>query len=239
MVVIGGGVIGTSAAFHLAEAGVDVVAARARPARQRLDQPGRRRRPRPVLRRAEHPARPAQPGRVSRLRPAAGLGDRLQAGRLPVRAHATSPTSREFERSVALQNELRRAVADADAPPRPASLCPLLEGDDILAGRVLARATATLTPEARRAGLRVRRARPRRRHPRRLARCSTSRPAAARSPAVVTEQGTIADRHRDLRRRRLVAPLRRDGRRRPARDPAAAPDPVHRGDRRAARRICR
>ena len=44
VVVIGGGVMGTSAAFHLAEAGVDVVLCERNRAGQRLHQPGRRRR---------------------------------------------------------------------------------------------------------------------------------------------------------------------------------------------------
>ena len=74
-------------------------AARARAARQRLDLQGRRRRPHAVLGRAQHRDRQAQPRRVSRLRPPPGLGDRAQAGRLPVRPLPASPTSRSSSRA--------------------------------------------------------------------------------------------------------------------------------------------
>ena len=65
VVVIGGGVMGLSTAYHLARAGVT----RRRPGREgrarlRLHLQGRRRGARAVLRRGEHRARPAQPGDV-------------------------------------------------------------------------------------------------------------------------------------------------------------------------------
>ncbi len=73
VVIVGGGVMGTSIAWHLARAGVrDVVLGRTGRTRRRLHLPGRRRSARTVLGRAEHPARRTRPGGV---RPIPGHGD--------------------------------------------------------------------------------------------------------------------------------------------------------------------
>ena len=52
-----------------------------------------------------------------------------------------------FEQHVALQNELRGPVADADRRGRPGALCPLLAGDDIVAG-AFSPDDGHVTPEA-------------------------------------------------------------------------------------------
>ena len=86
VVVIGGGVIGTSAAFHLAEAGSRGSVARAGGARIRLDEQGGGWRAGAVLRPAQHRDRAAQPGGVRALSRATGRRDRPASCRLPVPA---------------------------------------------------------------------------------------------------------------------------------------------------------
>ena len=91
--------MGTSAAFHLAEAGVDVVLARARRARQRLDLTGRGRGARAVLRRAEHPDRPAQPGGVRGFATPARAGRSTSSAAATCSCSAARPTSPRSRRA--------------------------------------------------------------------------------------------------------------------------------------------
>ena len=88
VVIVGGGVVGVSAAFHLAEAGRAGRPARARPARQRLDLEGRRRRPHAVLATRSTSRSPRRSlAAFKDFDTPPGLGDRPARGRLPVPAH--------------------------------------------------------------------------------------------------------------------------------------------------------
>ena len=132
MVVVGGGVIGTSAAFHLAEAGVDVVLIE----RGSLGggstskaAGGVRTQFSDVLN-IEIAKRSLDAFRDFDRRPGWEI-DLRQVGYLFV---LTRPSDvEEFERSVALQNELgldSRMLTGEETR----ALCPLLDGDDVLAG---------------------------------------------------------------------------------------------------------
>jgi len=132
VVVVGGGVIGTSAAFHLAEAGVDVVLIE----RGSLGggstskaAGGVRTQFSDVLN-IEIAKRSLDAFRDFDRRPGWEI-DLRQVGYLFV---LTRPSDvEEFERSVALQNELgldSRMLTGEETR----ALCPLLDGDDVLAG---------------------------------------------------------------------------------------------------------
>ena len=107
VVVVGGGVIGLSAAYHLAQVrGPRRGAGREGRARVRLDQQGRGRGPRTVLRRGEHRARAsAACGPSRRSRDDFGQEiDLHQVGYLFLLDRPEHVAA--FERNVALQNEL-------------------------------------------------------------------------------------------------------------------------------------
>jgi sarcosine oxidase subunit beta len=132
VVVIGGGVIGSSAAFHLAEAGVDVVLVE----RAQLGSGSTRRAAGGVRTQfsdalnIEIAKRSLTAFRDFGRRPGWEI-DLKQVGYLFVLSRESDVEA--FEASVALQNERgldSRIVTAAEAR----ALCPLLEGDDILAG---------------------------------------------------------------------------------------------------------
>jgi sarcosine oxidase subunit beta len=132
VVVIGGGVIGTSAAFHLAEAGVDVVLVE----RAQLGSGSTRRAAGGVrtqfsdVLNIEIANRSLAAFRDFGRRPGWEIGLR-QVGYLFVLTRESD--AEEFETSVALQNERgldSRIVTAQEAR----ALCPILAGDDILAG---------------------------------------------------------------------------------------------------------
>ena len=226
VVIVGGGVIGTSCAFHLAEAGRRRRrAARAKPARLGFVGPGSRRRPGAVLRRDQRRARAAEPARVCRLRPPSGVGDRPAPGRIPVRPHARGGPRRvraqrrdpararsadadrragDGPRAVPAAERRRRPRRGVLAVRRPRDAGRRRAG--ICVGRPRTRGDAR---DRDRGGGSGRRGRPgpRRRHPGRDDR----------------------DPDRGVRRRRLVDRARESGRRRASGDAVAPPDPVHRG----------
>ncbi|MGZ4316087.1 MAG: NAD(P)/FAD-dependent oxidoreductase [Gaiellaceae bacterium] len=132
VVVIGGGVIGTSAAFHLAEAGVDVVLVE----RGQLGSGSTSRAAGGVrtqfsdLLNIEIARRSLAAFRDFGRRPGWEI-DLKEVGYLFVLAHEDDVAT--FEASVALQNQAgldTRMVSASEAR----ALCPLLDGDDILAG---------------------------------------------------------------------------------------------------------
>ena len=131
MVIVGGGVVGTSAAFHLAEAGVDVVLierAQLGSGSTSKAAGGVRTQFSDVLN-IEIAKRSMAAFRAFERRPGWDI-ELKQVGYLFV---LTSESDlEEFEHSVALQNECgldSRMLTAGEA----LALCPLLEGDDILA----------------------------------------------------------------------------------------------------------
>jgi sarcosine oxidase, subunit beta len=132
VVVVGGGVIGTSAAFHLAEAGVDVVLVE----REQLGSGSTRRAAGGVrtqfsdVLNVEIAKRSLAAFRDFGRRPGWEIALK-QVGYLFVLTRESDVES--FQRSVALQNErgLDTRIVTAEETRR---LCPLLAGDDILAG---------------------------------------------------------------------------------------------------------
>jgi sarcosine oxidase subunit beta len=132
VVVVGGGVIGTSAAFHLAEAGVDVVLVE----REQLGSGSTCRAAGGVrtqfsdLLNIEIAKRSLVAFRDFGRRPGWEIGLR-QVGYLFVLTREADVEA--FQRSVALQNEagLDTRMVTAD---EARTLCPILEGEDILAG---------------------------------------------------------------------------------------------------------
>jgi sarcosine oxidase subunit beta len=132
VVVVGGGVIGTSAAFHLAEAGIDVVLverAQLGAGSTRRAAGGVRTQFSDVLN-IEIAKRSLAAFRDFGRRPGWEIGLK-QVGYLFVLT--TESDVEAFERSVALQHE-HGLDSRLVAPEETRALCPLLEGDDILAG---------------------------------------------------------------------------------------------------------
>ena len=181
---------------------------------------------RPVLGRAQHRDRQAQPGGVQ------ATSSSGRAGRSTTRRSATcscSPRESEvdaFQRSVALQNELG-VPSRIITPDEARELCPLIAGEDILAAELLPDRRARHARVGR-AGLRDG-ARPRR-APRRPTPVEGIDVATAPIKARAHAARAGRDRHGDLRRGRLVARVRGDGRRRARRHAAAPPGAVHRAD---------
>ena len=172
VVVVGGGVIGTSAAFHLAEAGVDVALIE----RAQLGSGSTSKAAGGVRTqfsdRSEHRGRQAQHGRVSRLRPTSGLGDRAQAGGLPVRSHdRVGRRGIRGERGAA--ERVRAGFTDPERRRGPPPL-PAARGRRHARRGLFARRWPR-DPRGRGPGLRVRRAESRRPCPRSVARSSPSR----------------------------------------------------------------
>ena len=121
--IVGGGVIGTSIAFHLAEAGVeDVLLLERAELGSGLDWQGRRRRPRDVLGRAEHADRHALARGVGRVRRTARRGDRPAAGGLPVPA-LDAPRGRDCVRAQRRAAEPRSACRAGWSAPDEAPSC--------------------------------------------------------------------------------------------------------------------
>ena len=231
VVIVGGGVVGVSAAFHLAEAGRGGRAARARPAGQRLDLEGGGRSARAVLRRAEHRDRQAQPARptsTSSERPGWEI-DYEEIGYLFVLTTETGVEAFDAQRGAA--ERARRAVADI-TPEEAREICPLLAGEDILAAGYCP-TDAHATPESVVQGY----AFGAREHGAHLA-VSTPVEGIDVAGGTITARAHAArdraDRHGHLRRGRLVARVRRVGRRRARRHAAAPPGAVHRADGRPA-----
>src|SRR5690242_12035817 len=132
VVIVGGGVMGTSAAFHLAEAGVGVVLLE----RDELGSgstsraAGGVRAQYSVLLNIEMARRSMDAFRDFHRRPGYEI-DLKQVGYLFILSREEDV--REFERSVALQSSVglaTRLLTEA----KVRDLCPLIEGDDILAG---------------------------------------------------------------------------------------------------------
>ena len=221
VVVVGGGVMGASTAFHLAEAGVGVVAPRTGVPGGRVDVQGGRRGARPVLRPAQHRARRARARGLRPVRGAAGPGDRLAPQRLPL---PPDPAGRRRRvrggrRAAERPRACRAACSRRRRPPRwPRA------ADGRRARRRLPRRRRLLLARVRGARLR--------------GRCPPARGGGAHP------RGGARSRRGGLRRRRrpdlardghggrgglrgggLVGRGRCDGRRRPAGDAAAPPDP--------------
>jgi sarcosine oxidase subunit beta len=144
VVIVGGGVIGTSAAFHLAEAGVEVVLlerAQLGSGSTSKAAGGVRTQFSDVLN-IEIAKRSMEAFRDFGRRPGWEI-ELKQVGYLFVLS--TEPDVEEFEQSVALQNECgldSRILTPAEARRR----CPLLEGDDMLAA-AFSPADGHATPE--------------------------------------------------------------------------------------------
>ena len=144
MVIIGGGIVGVSAAFHLAEAGAKVAAVRARPARLGLDVEGccgvRAQFSDPLnIRIAE---RSLECFKDFARRPGWQI-DLHEVGYLFLLTREAEVEA--FTRNVALQNELgvpSRIVTRQEAR----ELSPLLEVDDVLAASYSPRAMGTPRP---------------------------------------------------------------------------------------------
>src|SRR5438552_9229427 len=132
VVIVGGGVIGTSAAFHLAEAGVDVVLVE----RAQLGSGSTCRAAGGVRTQfsdalnVEIARRSLDAFRDFGRRPGWEIGLK-QVGYLFVLSREADVE--KFERSVALQNECGLASRMLTAS-EARDLCPLVQGDDILAG---------------------------------------------------------------------------------------------------------
>ena len=159
VVVVGGGVIGTSIVFHLAEAGVDVGPRRARPARGRLDEPCGRWYPRTVLRPAQHRDRLAQHRRLHPLRRASRCRDRSPPGRLPLPPR--SPGGRRRLRAKRRAPERARRPEPVRRPRRGPRAVPARRARGGACGDVLP-ARRAREPRGGRPGIRSRRARARR-----------------------------------------------------------------------------
>ena len=132
VVVVGGGAIGTSIAFHLAEAGVERLPARARRALVRLDEPGGGRHPRAVLGSAEHRDRAPKRRGVHALRRAAGRRDRLPPGRVPVPARPRRGRRACSSRASPCRTSSASRVASS-TPAEAAELSPLAGLEGVLA----------------------------------------------------------------------------------------------------------
>jgi sarcosine oxidase subunit beta len=144
VVIVGGGVMGTSAAFHLAEAGVDVVLLE----RDQLGSGSTSRAAGGVRTQfsdalnVEIALRSMDAFRDFGRRPGWEI-DLKQVGYLFILSRESDV--QEFERSVALQNSLgldSRMLTPAEAR----QICPLMEGEDILAG-AFSPGDGTATPE--------------------------------------------------------------------------------------------
>ncbi len=144
VVIVGGGVIGTSAAFHLAEAGVGVLLVE----RNQLASGSTSRAAGGVRTQFSDPLnveiarRSLEAFRDFARRPGWEI-DLRQVGYLFVLSR--EPDVAEFERSVALQNEFGLGSRMLTAA-QVRELCPLVEGDDILAG-AFSPADGHATPE--------------------------------------------------------------------------------------------
>ena len=144
VVILGGGVIGTSAAFHLAEAGVDVALVE----RAQLGSGSTCRAAGGVRTQfsdalnVEIAKRSLDAFRNFGRRPGWEI-DLKQVGYLFVLSR--EPDVEKFERSVALQNEYGLASRMLKAG-EARELCPLVQGDDILAG-AFSPGDGTATPE--------------------------------------------------------------------------------------------
>ena len=235
VVIVGGGVVGVSAAFHLAEAGAEVVLLE----RDQLASGSTSKAAGGLSAQfsdalnIEIAKRSLAAYKAFEQRPGWEI-DYEEIGYLFVLTTETEVDA--FKRSVALQNELGVPSRIIDAN-EAIEICPLLAGEDILAASYCP-TDAHATPRGRRAGLRLGRPRARRAHrgdhagrgDRRQGRRDHAGPHHARH-----------DRHRhgDLRRRRVVKSVRRDGRRPARRHAAAPPGPLHRADARPAATSCR
>jgi glycine/D-amino acid oxidase-like deaminating enzyme len=144
VVIVGGGVIGTSAAFHLAEAGVDVLLVE----RDQLASGSTSRAAGGVRTQFSDPLnveiarRSLEAFRDFARRPGWEI-DLRQVGYLFVLSRESDVA--EFELSVALQNEFGLGSRML-TPSQVHELCPLVEGDDILAG-AFSPADGHATPE--------------------------------------------------------------------------------------------
>lgn len=218
-VVIGGGVMGTSIARHLARAGCTGRGPRrAGRTRLRLHLEGGGRGAGAVLRRAQHPARGTQPGGVRAVRGGDRAGHRTAPGRLPLPAVDTG-TGRLLRGGRAAP-ELPRRPEPHDRPGRGPAALPAHHHGRPARRRLLAR-RRPLHPRVGGVRLRRRRPPPRRDDPA-AHRGHRHRAARRRRHGRDHHQGPDRHRHGDLRSRSLVAGRRRDGGRRPA-GGAAAP----------------
>jgi sarcosine oxidase subunit beta len=145
VVIVGGGVMGASAAFHLAEAGVDVVLLE----RDELASGSTSRAAGGVRAQFSDPLniviaqRSLSAFRDFGTRPGWEI-DLKQVGYLFVLSRAADVA--EFERNIALQNA-QGVPSRLVSPDEARALCPLLAGDDILAG-AFSPEDGHLTPEA-------------------------------------------------------------------------------------------
>ena len=131
--VVGGGVIGTSTAFHLAEAGVDVCLVE----RDQLAGGSTSRAAGGVRAQFSDPLNIAIGLRsieaFERFAERPGRGDRPPPGRLPLPARPRAEDVAAFEASVALQNELGVPSRFVDARRGRTSCARSLALDDVLA----------------------------------------------------------------------------------------------------------
>ena len=145
--------MGASTAFHLATGGVaDVVAARARDARERLDLALGRRRAAAVRRRAQRAALAAQPrgvralGRADRRARRVRARHRVPPGRLPLPARHARADVETFRAALAVQHA--HGVPSRELTPAEAlEIVPQLELDGVLAATFCPR-DGHMSPEA-------------------------------------------------------------------------------------------
>ena len=123
VVIVGGGIMGASIAYHLARAGItDVIVLESGEIACGSSGKPLGGVPRPVLRPREHRAGPAQPARVRSLRRGDRQGHRAATGRLPVRPSRPGRCRTvRGEHRAADRARGRQPVVDADAAvaPRP------------------------------------------------------------------------------------------------------------------------
>ena len=210
VVIIGGGVIGTSCAFHLAEAGVrDVVLVERGTARLRLQQPSRGRRARAVLRRDQHPARPEEPRGVRRVRRAVPAGRSACIGSDICSCSRARRTSRRSSATWSCRTGLEcRAGSSIRETVR--ELCSPLRVDDVLGGAFSpsdGHATPDSVVQGYAAGARALGA-----HLETDCDVRRARPRGRRDPLGRHEQGSDRDGSGRVRGRGVVAGVRRDGR---------------------------
>ena len=205
VVVVGGGVIGTSIAFHLAEAGATSACSSAISSRA-----DRRAAPPGAFARSSRIRSTSRSGcaasRRSRGSPS-GPAPRSTSTRSGTSSSSTAPTtSRRSKQSVALQNELGVPSRFVDARARSRELCPIA-GPRRRAGGDLLPARRPREPRGRRPGVRGRCASPRRDSAHRL-RSDGNRRRRRGDPRRRDVPRRDRDLHRHLRGRRLVTRAR-------------------------------
>ncbi len=226
VVVIGGGVIGLSTAYHLAAAGVrDVLLLERDTFGSGSTSQGRRRGACAVLRRDEHRARPAEPAGLRAVRGDLRAGDRPAPGRLPLPARRPR-ARRGVHRERRAAERAGRAEPD-DRAGRGEAAVPAGRPRGRPRGRRGRPTTATAPRSPWCSGTPGRRAGPERGSSR-TARSRASRSSTAEVQSVLTDAGRVQTETVVCAAGRVVARGRGDGRGRPPGRAAAPAGPHHR-----------